>query len=188
MNQGGVEVRRRWQRPAEYWEQQAERYSGETVLHDCLGLADDEGVSARLILIRFLAVQYAVNLLRGDWPAHLLRMERSEALNVIGGGTVLDRELRALRKAVELNDRRFTERGVAQLVAAGELAHARGHASGALALLRVAWEVSLRRGWHALGARAARGIERLARAGGGVRSPKRWARRAAVLERRAAAA
>lgn len=188
MNQGGVEVRRRWQRPAEYWERQAERFSGETVLHDCLGLADDERVSARLILIRFLAAQYVVNLLRGDWPSHLLRMERSEALNVLGTGTLLDRELRTLRKAVELNDRRFTERGVLELAAAGELAHARGHASGALALLRVAWEVSLRRGWHALGARAARGIERLARDGGGVRSPRRWARRAAVLERRAAAA
>ena len=184
----GVEVRRRWLRPAEYWENEAELFSGETVLHDCEALEDGERVAARLILIRFLVAQYLVNVLRGDWPSYLLRVERSEALNVIGTGSVLDRELRLLRRAVEQFDARLLERGVAQVVAAGELAHARGHDSGALALLRIGYEAALARGWHGVGARAARGIEALARCGGGSRSRKRWGRRAAVLERRAAAA
>ncbi|HSJ15243.1 MAG TPA: hypothetical protein VK939_12555 [Longimicrobiales bacterium] len=188
MRDDGVLARRRWLRPAEYWECETELFSGETVLHDCVALEDGDRVAARLILIRFLAAQYLVNLLRGDWPQPLLRMERSETLNVIGTGALLDRELRALRRAVELLDARLLERGVAQLIAAAELAAERGHGSGALALLRIGYEASLARGWHAQGARAARGIERLARAGGGERSRKRWTRRAAVLERRAAAA
>jgi hypothetical protein len=188
MREDGVDVRRRWLRPEEYWERECERFSGETVIADCAVADDADAVSGRLILIRFLAAQYLVNLLRGDWPDRLLRMERSEALNAIGRGTLLDRELRALRRGLELLDGRFTERGVQQIIAAGELAGRRGHGSGALALLRIAYEAALHDDLFATAARAARGVERLARDGGGPRSRRRWARRARVLERRAAAA
>lgn len=184
----GLDVRRRWLRPPEYWEHEAELFSGETVLHDCDLLEDDDRVAARVIMIRFLVAQYLVNLLRDDWPPHLVRMQRSVALNAIGAGAVLDRELRALRRALELLDCRLNQRGLTQLLHAADLAQQRGHPSGALSLQRIGYEASLARSWYALSARAARGIESLAREGGGLRSRKRWARRAAVMERRAAAA
>lgn len=174
------------QLPVDYWDRAVERYSGETVLDDYMRLADGRA-DERVVLIRFLAVQYFTNVLRGDWDPGLLRLERSAALNALGTGLLLDRELRMLRQALQ----QVPETGpwpapsVALVLAAAGMAQERGHASGALALYRIAAEAALETELWAFASAAAQGVAGLAREHGDARGHRRWQRRARALERRA---
>jgi len=165
-----------------------EWFSGELVLQDLEAIGPEDGVGARAVLARFMAALYFTNELRGDWPGHLLRQQRSAALNALGAGLLLDREQRTLRAALESCDGVWRRSAVRLLLRSAAAARARSHRAGALALYRIAFEAALVRGWWAEAAGAAReiaGFASLLRAG---RSGARWHRRARALARTAARA
>jgi hypothetical protein len=162
-----------------------EWFTGELVLRDLEGLATDEVVPARLILIRFLVAQYFGNLVGGGWPSHLLRLQRSAALNVLGRGLTLDAELRYLRSALEACDGTWRRPVLRLLLRSAAAARVRNHPAGALALYRIAYEAGVTGGWLAEAAGAALEIAGFESLLGDVRTRARWRRRASVLARSA---
>ena len=165
-----------------------EPFSGELVLHDLERVGAEDTTGARTILIRFLAAQYFTNVLRGDWPSHLLRLQRSAALNAIGTGLVLDRELRLVRSALQSCAGEWPRSAVALLLRAAVDAGGRGHHAGAHALYRIAYEAAVTQGWWTEAAGAALAIASLEDVPGAAHASTRWRRRARVLERNAARA
>lgn len=163
-----------------------EWFTGELVLRDLEVVAADEWLPARTILIRFLAAQYFGNLLRGDWPAHLLRLQRSAALNVLGRGLALDVELRTLRAALESCDGAWRRSVLRLLLRSAAAARVRRHPAGALALYRIVYDAAVGGGWRAEAAAAALEIAGFESLLGDVRTRARWRRRAAALARAAA--
>jgi hypothetical protein len=162
-----------------------ERYAGEMVLEDWTRLPSLAPVDARLVMIRFLAAQYFTNRLRGDWAGPLLRLQRSAALNAIGTGLVLDRELRLLRRALELDVPEGGWQGavISGLAQLAELASARGHLAGAEALDRIAYEAALRERLFPVAAAAADRLAALLPESD-ADGRRRWRRRARTLARR----
>jgi hypothetical protein len=174
-------------RRAEYWEQLYELFPGATVLDDLETHPADE-TAARWIIVRYAAVRGVASLLGDRIDERELRIERNVGLNHLRSVPMLDREAWSLRKMLEALRPQPQRQLAKYLVDAGEAAARRGHGRGAYAMFHVAYRLSLPRRWHAEGARAARGIERLAREGGAVYSPRLWRRRARVMERRASVA
>lgn len=166
----------------------AEWFSGELVLQDLESIGPDQVVAARAILLRFLAAQYFTNELRGDWPGHLLRQQRSAALNALGRGLSLDREQRALHLALERCGGGWGPSIVRLLGRGAAAAQARGHSAGALALYYICFEAAWAHGWWADAAAAALAIAGSVSLAGDERTRGRWRRRAAALARRAAPA
>jgi hypothetical protein len=161
-----------------------EPFSGELVLHDLAALVSDQATDARIITIRFLAAQFLANTLRGDWPDHLLRRERSAALNALGTGTLLDRELRQLRSALQHHAAEWQPAGVACLLRGAAAARLRGHHAGALALYRLAYEASVAHGWWPEAAVAALEIAGAGPLLGTAGTRTHWQRIARVLARK----
>ena len=162
-----------------------ENFSGELVLYDLAGIAVDDRVAARAILVRFLVVQYFTNWLRGDWPSQLLRQQRSAALNALGGGLPLDPEQRTLRSAVERGAGAWSRPVVRLLLRSAVAAKSRAQPAGALALCRVAYEAAVAGAWWEEGAVAAFEIEGLGSLLGSARNGARWRRRGVALARAA---
>jgi hypothetical protein len=160
-----------------------EWFTGELVLRDLEGLDSDERLPARTIMVRFLAAQYFGNLLRGDWPVRLLRLQRSAALNSLGRGLVLDPELRALRLALESCDGAWRRPVLRSLLRGAAAARARRHPAGALALYRIVYDAAVAVGWRAEASTAALEISRFGSLLGDARARTRWRRRAAALAR-----
>jgi hypothetical protein len=161
-----------------------EPFSGELVLHDLDRLEADQKPQARVIIVRFLAAQFLTNALRGDWPEHLLRLQRSAALNALGTGMLLDRELRLLRSALQHCTGDWSVAGVACLLQSAAAARLRSHASGALAIYRLAYEVAVRRGWWVEAATAALEIASFGAMLGDAVTRTAWHRLAHLLARR----
>lgn len=160
-----------------------EWFTGELVLRDLEGLASDETLPARLILIRFLAAQYFGNLVHGHWPSHLLRLQRSAALNSLGRGLSLDPELRALRLALESCDCEWRRPVLRSLLRCGAAARARRHPAGALALYRIVYEAAVVSGWRAEASAAALEIAGFGGLLGDAGARRLWRRRATALAR-----
>ena len=174
-------------RRAEYWEQLYERFPGAMVLDDLERFPGDE-LASRWILVRYAAVRAVSEFAAGPITARELRIERNVGLNHLASVPMLDREAWSLRKMLNALSLDPPVSMVTALVNAGMSAMQRDHVRGAYAMFHCAYKLSARRGWHAEAGRAARGIERLARDGGAVYSPRLWRRRAKVMERRAAVA
>ena len=169
-------------RPAEYWE------IGYELLDD-LALHLDDVEAARWIIVRYAAIRAVAGLLADTPNEREVRIERNVGLNHLRAVPMLDREARSLLKMLNaLNDTSPNETLMLHLVNAGMAAATRGHTRGAYAMFNLAYRMSVPRRWFGDAARAARGIETLARDGGAVYSPRLWRRRARVMEKRAAAA
>jgi len=160
-----------------------EPFSGELVLHDLDQLEPDQHPQARIIMIRFLAAQFLTNTLRGDWPEHLLRLQRSAALNALGTGSLLDRELRLLRSALQHCTGEWPPAAAGFLLRSAAAARLRTHQAGALALYRLAYELAVGRGWWAEAAAAALEIATFGALLGDAAARTHWQRRARVLAR-----
>lgn len=178
---------RRWQRPRERWEREGEAYPGATVLEDLDALSPVGGELAGVIA-RFAAVRFVHMLLDdGDeLPGGMVIMERLAAVAYLNAPfAVGPTEHRALERVLRHAAREPTPDLASALCHAGQEATARKHEHGAFALFRTAYQLSLSRGWPSEAARAAAGIARLAAAGGGYWSERRWRRRANALGERA---
>lgn len=161
-----------------------EWFSGELVLEDLERLEPEDAGAARAILLRFLAAQYFTNELRGDWPPHLLRQQRSAALDALGRGLSLDREQQALHAALERCAAGWRPAVVRLLGRSAAAAAARAYPAGALALQRICFEAALVHGWWAEAAAAALEIAGAPGLVGADRARSRWRRRAGVLAAR----
>lgn len=185
-NDGDEPERRRWDREMEPFEENgvAELYPGALVIEDLATAGDDMAtlrILARYTVIRVLLLS-AAGLLTGT----KLRVERRIALEHLTLLPTQDWERRALeRLAMQCGDSPVPEI-IAGIIIAAEAAAKRSQSMGAFALYRAAYDIACRQEWWEGAARAARGVERLARLEEAHRSIRLWERRAAVLERRAA--
>jgi len=162
-----------------------EWFPGELVLRDLETVGSDETASVRAILLRFMAARYFANVLRGDWPSHLLRLERNVALNAFGRRPALDRELRLLRGTLERCAGELRRPVARQLLRAAATARTRQHVAGALALSQLGYEAAVAGRWWQEAAAAAAEIATCMGLQGGTRAQARWRRRSGALARTA---
>lgn len=180
------ERRQRWDREIEPFEEHgtAELYPGSLVIDDLSAAADN--VTTLRILARYTVIRVLLLSAAGMLAGTKLRVERRIALEHLALLPPYDWERRALeRLAVQCAESPAPPiSGV--IIVAAEAAAKRGHAMGAFALYRAAYEIARARHWWGGAAQAARGVANLARLEEAHRSVRLWERRAAVLERRAA--
>lgn len=178
-------VSQRWLREPEPFEDRGifEPYPGATVLQD-LDTATDETSSLR-ILGRYTAARVLLLGTAGLITGPRLLMECRIAREHLALLPSHDWERRILERLCEACCGSPAEAILDAAIIAAETAARRGHAMGAFALYRAAYELGRDRGLWASSAPAAAGIGRVARDNEAHRSARVWHWRKRVLERRA---
>jgi hypothetical protein len=176
--------RARWLREPEPFEDRGgfEPYPGATVLED-LGDGDEAAATLR-ILARYTVVRVLVLSERGVLAGLKLRTERRIALEHLALLPAHDWERHALERLTVLCRETPAREIVQAALVPAECAAKRGHAMGAFALYRAAYELARDRWWWAEAATATRGLARLARVQAAPVSARLWAWRSRVLDER----
>jgi hypothetical protein len=170
-------------RPPELWEMRGETYPGETVLED-LPLAEGDPDESGRIIARFVTVRLLLLALSGELFGEEMAGARAAAAEYAEGIVAGDAERLGLEALIAAAGPVATPRLMRLLLDAAAAASARGHRTGAWALLRVAWGAARsREWWHDAATIAAAGAADAARFGG-ARSARLWRRRVIVLQRR----
>lgn len=171
-------------RELEPWEDLNEMIDGADALEDLL-LAGADAADATRMVARFAAVRVALGAATGYIPESALDHERRAAAEYVLYPSATSREAAALAAVLRLAGASPPREIAARLCEAAGAAAEREHEGGARSLYRAGYVIAVERGWSAEAARAAGGMERLARLGGGRWSERLWRRRGLVLRRRA---
>jgi hypothetical protein len=155
-----------------------ERFTAEMVLRDLVGCAGDAGESERVVA-RYIVARIAT------WDAVVAADPEGELACAIEYTALLPQgdERRALEGVVRGSVEGRPHLLATSLRVAADFARAAGHAGGAFLMYREAFAVARRATERVEAARAARGIEGLARDAGAGRVARAWSARARRLER-----
>jgi hypothetical protein len=164
------------------WERVGEEYPGSTVLQD-LVVAGGDVEAAQRILARFAATRLILIVLSGGLTAAELEAERAIARTYIEVLPPGDAERRVLLRLAARTSKRLRRPVTVCAIEAAELAAAGQHVAGAYWLHLTAYALAFASGWRAEALRAARAIERSARAVGAAGPARDWRRRVLALER-----
>jgi hypothetical protein len=151
------------------------------VLEDLMAASGDVEAAQR-ILARFAATRLILIVLSGGLTAPELEVERAIARTYIEVLPPGDAERRVLLRLTARTSKRLRRPVTVCALEAADLAAAREHLAGAYWLHLTAYALAFASGWRAEALRAARSIERSAKAAGATGSARDWRRRVLALE------